>query len=1508
MQKIFLFLSSCSLLLLLTNFSFAFHVISTQKTSLHRGGASSLLPSLWSQSQQQQHVSSLHQEQRGRNSIATLLQYSVNVADRQNFRKFLVTPLLMASSRGDDENSSDSDDDKQQQQRRRKRDILKRTLGIGSTAASDDSSSNNEPVVRLDTDNLFKGMPSIDSILGTPSQPYANINMPSSSSSSLQQQQQQPDPPQLRKEGKLPEVDFLSPQDIEALNDKYSSINYQFVDYNNIINNDDDDDKTYYINEDGQETQAVSPEETKKIIDYTIEEEKLMERKRLNNQRKLEMLAQWEVERKRKEDERVNQIISTTGSSSNSGNDNDDDDFLQRDGVAREILADAQSKEMARSEFNQRQMDLTEYERVTFEMKMAEVLDKFDDVTTTNMDIDELYELVLNEVQSSRKKNLGPKSLGVLANSIPLEDARAFIRKQKKEKEFLREVEDLVEMEGVRSDEELEMFFRRPVDYNEERMYRGIIRQIVDKREEEDNVVLNMVGDEEGDGSDEYELGAMVVQTEKEKYTLSAKETVEAYKLLNLWREMQATQDTLETALGMKEESSYRPNQLEPFFLYEEDSEETRRKEKEQLAKVLKKGLQSNDAVEISSNELLMKELLEGGITKGRAVRLLDKLIAKTTVDTIRDSLVELKATIMEEDEMDQPGNVERKKNSGPIDLSGVFRTSDDLLDKEPSATITSAAKPMEVGGRTVPSWMKEQAKDATSAPASDTPFSSVATPPPPKTDFFESTVEDEFSDLEKSYSPTGGMFGTYEEQKFERLAGRVGAQSEEEKEELRRNMEALKQAEEMANAELLSDDIDIAAVSAKLGINIDDLNLDAEDDGQIMSILGKRPTRGGKVGEEDKPKKAILEFNEDEIDEGIIVDAEGHLKRMTTDKTVDITDDIFRSKTAGKYKDKETRDKDEAAFRDLVKMEADAESRLEALPVEAVSKDFDIDEFADDILSEMKPRPRVNRREDFMSQEQIQRERKQESIFGDDPFPINEPEGRRASPSSDDTMPAWLRKEKEDYGIKVDDGSDEDTFDNAQWEWEREERQKKADAYLKKRGEGISISDVLGREYFGPMDDEDDYKKERISAFSSFQARKDELLTYEELTVEDLNNVIDFKIDPSETGYNPYLTKVQRPFSEYGAIFRLEGVLVDLIGLHAKAWQKVAKTHGYEISSSDEVRQASLYKPADAVREVFFWTDDIFEWEAIAETHKAAFKEAFDNWLESKSVVTASENEDYADSSPAGNSIRAMPSDAEMNSMYNLAWSKLSAELDRKPPTVDEVNRGILGQDWEVAVRDIFGWSDDPQEVYDIVVAYDKILQADYKTLLAKYGIDLDKVNEEDEESLFGLNFPDVTLKEGIKDWLNTIREVDISSAVISHLDSDQLDAILEATGLAEYFPPERRVSSDAKYSARSEYLGAALRAEQRPEQCIVFDNTPISATIAHDLLMKNIAFVDHYAKYELLTADVSFGYVSDLDLMDIAKIFEGTRDDNEPMLELDVISGLQKQQRKVRTAFWDE
>ena len=145
---------------------------------------------------------------------------------------------------------------------------------------------------------------------------------------------------------------------------------------------------------------------------------------------------------------------------------------------------------------------------------------------------------------------------------------------------------------------------------------------------------------------------------------------------------------------------------------------------------------------------------------------------------------------------------------------------------------------------------------------------------------------------------------------------------------------------------------------------------------------------------------------------------------------------------------------------------------------------------------------------------------------------------------------------------------------------------------------------------------------------------------------------------------------------------------------------------------------------------------------------------------------------------------------------------------------------------------------------------------------------------------------------------------------ALVTHLDSSQLDAVLNATGLAKYFPHDTRVSADSGYgSERSEMLGAALRVAIRPDQCVVFDNTPHSANEAHEVCMKSVSLVDHYARYELLTADWSVGYARDLDLMSFVKLFDERTDlDLEPILELDTASGMQKQQRKAKTAFWDD
>ena len=141
-------------------------------------------------------------------------------------------------------------------------------------------------------------------------------------------------------------------------------------------------------------------------------------------------------------------------------------------------------------------------------------------------------------------------------------------------------------------------------------------------------------------------------------------------------------------------------------------------------------------------------------------------------------------------------------------------------------------------------------------------------------------------------------------------------------------------------------------------------------------------------------------------------------------------------------------------------------------------SRIFLVNVWPDDIMSEMKPRPqaRLPKREDIMSQEELQRGRKMEIVIGDDnlfsPTSLFNQQGEGGTTSfSGRDMPEWFRKEQESLGIKMEE---------------------------------------------------------------CFQARKELLLGYTELTVEDINNVVDYKTDPLFTGYNRYLTKIQRPFSKY--------------------------------------------------------------------------------------------------------------------------------------------------------------------------------------------------------------------------------------------------------------------------------------------------------------------------------------------------------------------------------------
>ncbi len=152
----------------------------------------------------------------------------------------------------------------------------------------------------------------------------------------------------------------------------------------------------------------------------------------------------------------------------------------------------------------------------------------------------------------------------------------------------------------------------------------------------------------------------------------------------------------------------------------------------------------------------------------------------------------------------------------------------------------------------------------------------------------------------------------------------------------------ALNEAEMLADARLNDANFELG------GIDISALNLDDDNDDQIKSILGKRPVASSSTSSSLGPKKVVLEFNEKEETEGIFVDAEGRLRKMDSGgKEIDIAADIFRAKTAGRYTDEETREADETAFRDFLKLEEEVERSLELLDNEALSVDIDINAYA---------------------------------------------------------------------------------------------------------------------------------------------------------------------------------------------------------------------------------------------------------------------------------------------------------------------------------------------------------------------------------------------------------------------------------------------------------------------------------------------------------------------------------------------------------------------------------
>ena len=528
--------------------------------------------------------------------------------------------------------------------------------------------------------------------------------------------------------------------------------------------------------------------------------------------------------------------------------------------------------------------------------------------------------------------------------------------------------------------------------------------------------------------------------------------------------------------------------------------------------------------------------------------------------------------------------------------------------------------------------------------------------------------------------------------------------------------------------------------------------------------------------------------------------------------------------------------------------------------------------------------------------------------------------------------------------------------------------------------------------------------------SLSSFDERKSDLLEYSVISVAQLNTLMALKQSVYSTGVSPYLARVNKPFKDFGAIFMLEGVLVDLTGLQYEAWKRTARTYDFPVPTLEDTKYASVHAEDYAVQKIFFWTDDIFALRKVVETYKEKRYEVFQELVEGKNESPF----EIGLSSPELNqesSSDVIDVENDVLNVQTMAWQKTAKDFGFEAPTIDLVKVvGSLAPD--EAVRAVFKWSSDFIMSNNVAASYRKYLKEEtskwmsskpqaigstptasmiktdsnapkilstsssptmedylqlklraWETVAQSHNFDppsLNQVNiaefagpEKAVENIFKWTslddecqaivtsyrnalkvltqewigktgnevnqpvlssedeiepIPLISLREGTINWLSSLEEVSVPSAVISNMDDELMNGILEEAGLSEFFSPDKRIGSSNSYTTDTQkMLGAALRVERRPDHCIVFSATPQSAFDGHEVEMKNIALVSPYPYYELTTADMTVRDFKSIGMMNLKNVFSETRIE-EPMQQVQAESPRYGRKTMLKTRFWDD
>ena len=199
----------------------------------------------------------------------------------------------------------------------------------------------------------------------------------------------------------------------------------------------------------------------------------------------------------------------------------------------------------------------------------------------------------------------------------------------------------------------------------------------------------------------------------------------------------------------------------------------------------------------------------------------------------------------------------------------------------------------------------------------------------------------------------------------------------------------------------------------------------------------------------------------------------------------------------------------------------------------------------------------------------------------------------------------------------------------------------------------------------------------------------------------------------------------------------------------------------------------------------------------------------------------------------------------------------------------------------WEDAVISGFEWASKPEDVKRIIDAYKEEL----KVWQSKRG---NQNRSQPTVKETGDSLPMFSIVSGVEQWIKSLLDVEMQCAVVSYFSREQVDVLLEVSGLSHLCGPDKRVTSSNNYRREvDQLLGAALRVERRPDHCVVFDSSPHSSVAAHQVEMRSVGVIGAFPRYELLTADSTAGSFEELTAMNIRRLF-AERVYDQPMVDM--------------------